>query len=99
MNNKTLKSGNPVLPKQLKIFITKFDIEKGNRSDCKNCPAALALNRRVKHSTYNWKVGSQGAVLGRAFYLQPEKLKKSISKFDNSGKGFVPGVYTLERVI
>lgn len=71
-------------PQKQLIVVTKDDIEKGKANDTRNCPIAIAMKRKFKHSV-SWGY-SQGYLLfnnKKIVACNRKKSTKFVESFDN----------------
>ena len=77
--------------KNLRVNITKTDIERGLRNSTTHCPVARALNRKLKR--YDVRVYCDQVVMGQSVLTRiirlPRKTVRFIELFDE-GKGVKP---------
>lgn len=82
-----MKKARKVMPKKIKITVTKQDIKNGVPGDGENCPIALAFKRVLGDSP---NINNCNDMTVHDFfdtlhyYLGPEKVTKFINQFDET---------------
>lgn len=75
----------------MKIEVTQDDINNGQRSRCRFCPVALAIQRTFPDQLVT--VGNEAAEIGMCFITFPTNASEFISAFD---KGLKVQPFTFE---
>lgn len=75
------------------VSVTKTDILDGKEHDCRHCPVALAINRRLKSDYYCNVDGKVACLYSRSnqalakHYSLPVAATEFIKRFDKYGDG------------